>query len=219
MLTNVMTQRYGRWVLLGVSLLGGLGLQTQLYPSQERLVSTVLMFVALATAWNPHRRLHRLRLLRPGRIRRRRHDRGPVLRPTSTCRSGSPCPRRARRPGSLPWWWAARCYASRGTTSRWQRSASPKGCGRSSSTCRTSRAAAGITIPTFGDAPTRWLGNDGFYLLFLFIAVGSVAVAMVVSRSRGGYALRAIHQDEDAAAAMASTPRGPRYSPSPGRPS
>ena len=51
-------------------------------------------------------------------------------------------------------------------------------------------------------APTRWLGNDGFYLLFLSLAVAVVAVSIVVSSSRAGYALRAIHQDEDAAAAM-----------------
>jgi len=62
---------------------------------------------------------------------------------------------------------------------------------------------AGITIPTVeAGAPTRWLGNDGFYLLFLFLAGAAVAVALLVSRSRAGYALRAIHQDEDAAAAM-----------------
>jgi len=62
---------------------------------------------------------------------------------------------------------------------------------------------AGITIPTFGpDAPTPWLGNDGFYVLFLILAAVAVAVGGVVAVSRGGYALRGIHQDEDAAAAM-----------------
>src|SRR5207237_587371 len=62
---------------------------------------------------------------------------------------------------------------------------------------------AGITIPTVeAGAPTPWLGNDGFYVLFLGLAVGAVAVALFVARSRAGYALRAIHQDEDAAAAM-----------------
>ena len=61
----------------------------------------------------------------------------------------------------------------------------------------------GISIPAVGSqAPTRWLGNDGFYVLFLVIAVAVVGVAIFVSTSRGGYALRAIHQDEDAAAAM-----------------
>jgi branched-chain amino acid transport system permease protein len=61
----------------------------------------------------------------------------------------------------------------------------------------------GITIPTVGpDAPTQWLGNDGFYVLFLLLAAASVAIAGLVSMNRGGYALRAINQDEDAAAAV-----------------
>jgi branched-chain amino acid transport system permease protein len=62
---------------------------------------------------------------------------------------------------------------------------------------------AGITIPSVGTAaPTPWLGNDGFYLLFLGIAAVTVATGLVVSSSRAGYALRAIHQNEDAAKAM-----------------
>jgi branched-chain amino acid transport system permease protein len=61
----------------------------------------------------------------------------------------------------------------------------------------------GITVPTVGDdAPTQWLGNDGFYVLFLALAASTVAVAGFVSRHRSGYALRAIHQDEEAAAAI-----------------
>ncbi|HEY8653237.1 MAG TPA: branched-chain amino acid ABC transporter permease [Dermatophilaceae bacterium] len=62
---------------------------------------------------------------------------------------------------------------------------------------------AGITIPTVGvDATTAYLGNDGFYLLFLALAALSVLVGGLVARNKFGYALRAIHQDEDAAAAM-----------------
>jgi len=62
---------------------------------------------------------------------------------------------------------------------------------------------AGITIPTVGDqATTAYLGNDGFYLLFLALAVLAVVVGGLVARNKFGYALRAIHQDEDAAAAM-----------------
>ncbi len=62
---------------------------------------------------------------------------------------------------------------------------------------------AGITVPTVGkDATTAYLGNDGFYLLFLGIATLALVVASVVSRSKLGFALRAIHQDEDAAGAM-----------------
>jgi len=62
---------------------------------------------------------------------------------------------------------------------------------------------AGITVPTVGnDAPTAYLGNDGFYLLFLGLAALSVLVGGLVARNKFGYALRAINQDEDAAAAM-----------------
>jgi branched-chain amino acid transport system permease protein len=62
---------------------------------------------------------------------------------------------------------------------------------------------AGITLPSVGaDAVTPWLGNDGFYVLFLLLAALVVAVAARVSTTPIGYALRAIHQDEDAAAAV-----------------
>jgi branched-chain amino acid transport system permease protein len=59
---------------------------------------------------------------------------------------------------------------------------------------------AGITVPSTGSAATTWLGNDGFYLLFLGLAVLSVSVVALLTRSRLGYALRALNQDEDAAA-------------------
>jgi len=62
---------------------------------------------------------------------------------------------------------------------------------------------AGITLPTVGDqATTAYLGNDGFYLLFLGLAALAMLVAGLVAGSKFGFALRAIHQDEDAAAAM-----------------
>jgi len=62
---------------------------------------------------------------------------------------------------------------------------------------------AGITVPTVGNnATTAYLGNDGFYLLFLALAAVSVLVGGLVARNKFGYALRAINQDEDAAAAM-----------------
>jgi branched-chain amino acid transport system permease protein len=68
---------------------------------------------------------------------------------------------------------------------------------------RWTGGGAGITIPSTGDrAPTQWLGNDGFYLLFLGLAVVAAVIVALVSRGRTGYALRAINQDEDAAAAM-----------------
>jgi branched-chain amino acid transport system permease protein len=62
---------------------------------------------------------------------------------------------------------------------------------------------AGITVPTVGEnATTAYLGNEGFYVLFLALAALSVLVVGLVARNKFGYALRAIHQDEDAAAAM-----------------
>jgi len=62
---------------------------------------------------------------------------------------------------------------------------------------------AGISVPTVGSqASTAYLGNNGFYVLFLLIAAGSVAISGLVSRSRFGFALRAVNQDEDAAGAV-----------------
>jgi branched-chain amino acid transport system permease protein len=61
---------------------------------------------------------------------------------------------------------------------------------------------AGITIPSTATAPTPWLGNDGFYVLFLGLAAASVATNLAVSRNRAGYALRALNQDEDAAGSL-----------------
>jgi branched-chain amino acid transport system permease protein len=62
---------------------------------------------------------------------------------------------------------------------------------------------AAITIPAFGsDAPTRFPGNSAFYVYFLLLAAITLAVCLVVSRSRLGYAMRAVHQDEDAAGAL-----------------
>lgn len=62
---------------------------------------------------------------------------------------------------------------------------------------------AGISIPALGnDAITPYLGNDGFYILFLVIAVVAVLISTFISRGKFGFALRAINQDEDAAAAV-----------------
>ena len=62
---------------------------------------------------------------------------------------------------------------------------------------------SGITIPTFGQqAPTPYLGKPGFYLAFLVIAAASVAIAAALARSRFGYSMVAVHQDEEAAAAV-----------------
>jgi branched-chain amino acid transport system permease protein len=60
----------------------------------------------------------------------------------------------------------------------------------------------GTTIPAVGEkATTSYPGNTGFYFYFLALAVFTVAIVWGVARSRFGYALRAISQDEEAAAA------------------
>src|SRR6266540_3319624 len=62
---------------------------------------------------------------------------------------------------------------------------------------------AGITIPAVGaEATTSYPGNTGFYYLFLALLVVALLVNLRISRGRFGYALRAIRQDEDGAAAM-----------------
>jgi branched-chain amino acid transport system permease protein len=60
----------------------------------------------------------------------------------------------------------------------------------------------GITVPSVGEkATTSYPGQTGFYFYFLTLAVATMLVVWGVARSRFGYALRAISQDEDAAAA------------------
>lgn len=61
----------------------------------------------------------------------------------------------------------------------------------------------GITIPVFGShAPTRYPGDSAFYVYFLLLAAVTVAFLITLTRSRFGFAMRAVHQDEDAAAAV-----------------
>lgn len=61
---------------------------------------------------------------------------------------------------------------------------------------------SGITVPAVGaEAVTSYPGNTGFYFYFLALALFATAVVWLVARSRFGYGLRAIAQDEDAAAA------------------
>ena len=61
----------------------------------------------------------------------------------------------------------------------------------------------GITIPTFGDqAPTAYFGKPGFYIAFLILAAVSVGVCALLARSRFGYAMVAVHEDEAAAGAV-----------------
>jgi branched-chain amino acid transport system permease protein len=61
----------------------------------------------------------------------------------------------------------------------------------------------GITIPTFGlQAPTPYFGKPGFYLAFLVLAAASVALSALLARSKFGYAMVAVHEDEAAAGAL-----------------
>jgi branched-chain amino acid transport system permease protein len=61
---------------------------------------------------------------------------------------------------------------------------------------------SGITVPAVGEqAVTSYPGNTGFYFYFLVLALATIAIVWTVSRSRFGYGLRAIAQDEEAAAA------------------
>jgi branched-chain amino acid transport system permease protein len=61
----------------------------------------------------------------------------------------------------------------------------------------------GITIPAVGvKATASYPGNTGFYFYFLALAVIATIAVWAVSRSRFGYSLRAISQDEDAAGAV-----------------
>jgi branched-chain amino acid transport system permease protein len=197
-------RRLGPWALLTTALLAGLGLQTQLYGGQERTISTVLMFVSLAAAWNliggftgytcfgqvgffglggytaaalmAHGRLS-FWLAMPL---------SALLAGGFAAAVGAPL---LRLKGH--YFAVATLGVAEGLREVVINVPSLTGGG------------AGITIPSVSSAaPTHWFGNDGFYLLFLGLAGAVVAVSIAVSRSRAGYALRAIHQDEDAAAAM-----------------
>ncbi|HEV7862911.1 MAG TPA: branched-chain amino acid ABC transporter permease [Acidimicrobiia bacterium] len=67
---------------------------------------------------------------------------------------------------------------------------------------RVTGGGAGITIPVLGSrATTAYPGNTAFYYLFLAALGVAVGAAFAVSRSRFGYGLRAIHDDEQGAAA------------------
>jgi len=193
-----------RWLGVLGALLAGIVLQTQLYAGQERTASTVLMFVALAVGWNLiggfagyacfgqvgffglggygaailmiHLHLSFWLAL----------PLAAVFAAVFAALIGAPLLRLKGHYFAVATLGVAEGLRELVTNMP-----------------RLTGGGAGITIPTVGrDAPTAWLGNDGFYILFLLLAVGAVAVGLLVSVSRAGYALRAIHQDEDAAAAV-----------------
>jgi branched-chain amino acid transport system permease protein len=67
---------------------------------------------------------------------------------------------------------------------------------------RLTGGGAGITLPVLGSrARTPYPGNTTFYYLFLAALAVAVAFSFAVARSRFGYGLRAIHDDEQGAAA------------------
>ncbi|GIH13989.1 branched-chain amino acid ABC transporter permease [Rugosimonospora africana] len=192
------------WLLLVLAVVAGFGLQTQLYTGQERTASTILMFVSLAVAWNliggyagyacfgqvgffglggyttavlmTHARLS-FWLALPA---------SAVLVGVFAALIGAPLLRLRGH-----YFAVAMLGVAEGLREVVTNVPGLTGGG------------AGITVPTVdAGAPTRWLGNDGFYVLFLLLAGVLVGVGLLVSTSRAGYALRAINQDEDAAAAM-----------------
>ncbi len=193
-----------RWAGVGAVLLFGIALQTQLYAGQERTASTVLMFVSLAMAWNliggfaGYACFGQVGFFGLGGytiaiLMAQAHLPFWVSLPLAATVAaafavviGIPLLRLKGHYFAVATLGVAEGLRELVTN-----------------TPRLTGGGAGITIPTVGrEARTPWLGNDGFYLLFLLIAVATIAVGLLVSRSRAGYALRSINQDEDAAAAV-----------------
>jgi branched-chain amino acid transport system permease protein len=197
-------RRLAPWGLLAAGTVAGIGLQTQLYTSGERVVGTVFMFVALASAWN----------LIGG------FTGYPWFGQVGMFGLGAYAAALFMVHLHLSFWlsmvlaaliaglFAALVGAPLLRLKGHYFAIATLGVAEGlrevvNNLPRLTGGGGGITVPALGkDAPTQWLGNDGFYLLFLAIAVATVAVALLVSRSRAGYALRAVAQDEDAAAAM-----------------
>jgi branched-chain amino acid transport system permease protein len=197
-------KRLAPWLILAVELLAGIGLQTQLYSAQERLVSTALMYVGLASAWNlvggytgyacfGQVGFFGLGGYTTALLMYHLHWSFWLALPTSVVVAGAFAALVGAPLLRLRGHYFAVATLSVAEGLREVVINLP----------RLTGGGGGISIPSVGaDAPTRWLGNDGFYILFLLLAVVAVGVSIVVANSRAGYALRAIHQDEDAAAAM-----------------
>jgi branched-chain amino acid transport system permease protein len=192
------------WALGVLGLLAALGLQTQLYSGQERTVTAIFMFVALAEAWNliggfaGYASFGQVAFFGIGG-----YYTAAAMSVwhagfwTSLLLSGIVAALFATVIG-IPLLRLRGHYFAIATlgVAEGMREVVTNLPGLTG-------GGAGITVPTVGpEATTPYLGNDGFYLLFLGLAALSVLVGGLVSRSRFGYGLRAIHQDEDAAAAM-----------------
>ena len=192
------------WALGVLGLLAALGLQTQLYSGQERTVTAIFMFVALAEAWNliggfaGYASFGQVAFFGIGgyytAVAMSVWHAGFW---TSLLLSGIVAALFATVIG-IPLLRLRGHYFAIATlgVAEGMREVVTNLPGLTG-------GGAGITVPTVGpEATTPSLGNDGFYLLFLGLAALSVLVGGLVSRSKFGYGLRAIHQDEDAAAAM-----------------
>jgi branched-chain amino acid transport system permease protein len=197
-------RRYLPWLIGVLVLVGGFALQTQLYTSQERIVTGVLMFVVLAQSWNliggytGYATFGQVVFFGVGG-----YGTGVLMSQLhvsfwwSLIASGAIAAAFGALIG-LPllrlkghYFAVAALGVAEGVREVVTNIPAVTGGG------------GGLTVPTFGsDAPTAYLGNDGFYVLFLLLAAFTVLVVGVLARSRFGFALRAINQDEDAAASM-----------------
>jgi len=193
-----------RWEGGAVALLAALALQTRLYTGQERTVTTIAMFVALAAAWNliggyaGYACFGQVGFFGLGGYT------AAVLMTHGHLSFWLALPLAAALAGAfaaLIGWPLLRlkghyfAVATLGVSEGLREVVINAG--------TLTGGGAGITIPTAGaGAPTAWLGNDGFYVLMVLIAFATVALVAIIARSRTGYALRAINQDEDAAASM-----------------
>ncbi len=197
-------RRFGPWVLGVLGVLAMLGLQSQLYVGQERTVSAIFMFVALAQGWNIIGGFTGYACFGQvvffgigGYFTAVAMTHWGVNFWPALVLSGLVAAAFGALIG-LPLLRLKGHYfaiATLGVAEGMREVVTnlPKLTG----------GGGGITIPTVGNkATTVYLGNDGFYLLFLALAAGSVLVAGLVSRGKFGFALRAINQDEDAAASM-----------------
>ena len=197
-------RRWGPWALGVLAILGALGLQSQLFSGQERTVTTIFMFVALAQGWNliggftGYACFGQVVFFGVGGystavLMAHAHQTfwvslivSGIVAAIFGALIGLPLLRLRGHYFAI-----ATLGVAEGMREVVTNLPGLTGGG------------AGITLPTVGaDATTAYLGNDGFYLLFLGLAAFSVVVGGLVSRSKFGFALRAVNQDEDAAGAM-----------------
>ena len=197
-------RRWAPWALGLIGVLAALGLQTQLYTGQVRTVATIFMFVALALSWNliggytGYASFGQVVFFGLG---------GYFAAVTMT---------------HLHWsFWVALPLAGLSAAAYAVLIGIPllrlRGHYFAIATLGVAEGTrevvinldgltgggGGITVPTVGAAAaTKYLGNDGFYLVYLALAVAALLITGLVSRSKFGFAMRAIHQDEDAAAAV-----------------